>query len=40
MNKEEDNSNQEETSKNRRTREEKNPELFKKVLEEAVSKIE
>ena len=34
------NSEEEETSKNRRTQEDKNTEMFKKVLEEAISKIE
>ena len=36
---EEGNSEEEEKSKNRRTQEEKNPELFKKVLEEVILKI-
>ena len=36
----ENNSEEEETNKNRRTQEDKNPEMCQKVLQEAISKIE
>ena len=38
--KEEENPEKEESTKNRRQKEEENPELFKKVLDEAISRIE